>query len=41
MNFLGELVTIWQQILQWENIGINRTFFDLGGDSLSVVKCLT
>ena len=32
------IVTIWQQILQLENIGIYDNFFDLGGHSLLVVQ---
>jgi len=33
-----KLVCIWQELLQLEKVGVNDNFFDLGGNSLSVVK---
>jgi len=34
------LVPIWQGILQRDDVGIDDSFFDLGGDSLSIVEML-
>lgn len=36
-----ELVRIWTEVLDKENIGIDNNFFKLGGDSLSIVEILT
>ena len=35
------LVSIWESVLQVENIGINNNFFDLGGNSLLLVQAHT
>lgn len=36
-----KLLLIWKEVLGVENIGTNESFFDLGGNSLDVAKCLT
>ncbi len=36
-----KLVSIWQELLQLEKVGINDNFFDLGGNSLSIIKMHT
>ncbi|MCD0472718.1 phosphopantetheine-binding protein, partial [Flavobacterium sp. JAS] len=33
-----KLVTIWQEILEVEKVGITDDFFELGGNSLKIVK---
>lgn len=33
-----QLVEIWQEVLQLEEVGIHDNFFDLGGHSLSIVQ---
>ena len=33
-----KLAAIWQEILQVEQVGINDSFFDLGGHSLGIVQ---
>lgn len=35
-----KLVAIWCEVLELEEVGIDESFFDLGGDSLSVVTLL-
>ena len=35
------LVNIWKQVLEIDKIGINDDFFELGGDSLAVIRVLT
>ncbi|MEL6935492.1 MAG: beta-ketoacyl synthase N-terminal-like domain-containing protein, partial [Cyanobacteria bacterium J06607_17] len=32
------LVSIWESVLQVENVGVNNNFFDLGGNSLLLVQ---
>ncbi|MBF2003589.1 MAG: non-ribosomal peptide synthase, partial [Synechococcales cyanobacterium M58_A2018_015] len=32
------LATIWQEVLQLDRVGITDNFFDLGGDSLKLIK---
>lgn len=34
------LLGIWQQVLGWEKIGIGDNFFDLGGDSLLIIRSI-
>lgn len=36
-----ELVRLWQEVLNLDKVGINDDFFDLGGDSLNVIKVIT
>ncbi|AEY67418.1 non-ribosomal peptide synthetase [Clostridium sp. BNL1100] len=36
-----ELVQLWQEVLNIDKVGINDDFFDLGGDSLNVIKVIT
>ena len=36
----NDLVSIWQEVLGIEKIGINQNFFEIGGDSLSAIKLL-
>lgn len=36
-----KLVEIWRDVLELDEVGTNESFFDLGGDSLSVVTLLT
>ncbi len=33
----SELVRIWEEVLDIQNVGINQTFFEIGGDSLSAI----
>ena len=33
-----ELVSIWQEILQVDRVGIQDNFFDLGGDSIRAIQ---
>ena len=35
------LVAIWSRVLEIERIGVNDDFFDLGGDSLMVIKVVS
>lgn len=35
------LVTIWQDILHLKHVGINDNFFEMGGDSLKVIRVLS
>ena len=35
------IISIWQEVLGVESIGVNDVFFDLGGNSLMVVRVLT
>lgn len=35
------LVTLWKNILQLDKVGVNDTFFDLGGNSLLSIKVIT
>ncbi|MCK4761145.1 MAG: amino acid adenylation domain-containing protein [Candidatus Aminicenantes bacterium] len=37
----GRLVEIWEEILQEERIGVNETFFELGGNSLKAMSLLS
>ena len=32
------IATIWQEVLELERVGVNRNFFDLGGNSLSLTR---
>ncbi|MEK7990048.1 MAG: phosphopantetheine-binding protein, partial [Thiotrichaceae bacterium] len=32
------IADIWKQVLQLDKVGIHESFFDLGGDSLQIVK---
>ena len=34
----SKLVKIWQEVLEIEKIGVNDNFFDLGGNSLSLIR---
>lgn len=35
------LIEVWREILRYQTIPMNRSFFDLGGDSLSAMLCLS
>ncbi|WP_294961877.1 non-ribosomal peptide synthetase [uncultured Flavobacterium sp.] len=35
------LVTVWQEILNKKNIGVKDRFFDLGGDSLKLIRLIS
>jgi len=37
----AELVRVWQDLLQLEEIGVNDDFFDLGGDSILGTRLMT
>ncbi len=37
----AQLVHIWQQVLQIENIGIHDNFFELGGHSLKAMQVIS
>jgi amino acid adenylation domain-containing protein len=37
-EFQEKLAELWRQILEVERVGINDNFFDLGGDSLKVIR---
>ncbi|NJM45640.1 MAG: hypothetical protein HC860_05250 [Alkalinema sp. RU_4_3] len=39
-NLEQQLVAIWEEVLQVKPVGINDSFFDLGGHSLLVVRLL-
>lgn len=36
-----QLVQIWQELFGLQNIGISDSFYDLGGDSLKAVSCIS
>ncbi|AZP12153.1 non-ribosomal peptide synthetase [Undibacterium parvum] len=36
-----QLVAIWQEVLQLQQVGVTDNFFELGGDSLSALRVLT
>ncbi|RFP19537.1 MULTISPECIES: non-ribosomal peptide synthetase [unclassified Duganella] len=36
-----QLIAIWQEVLQLQQVGATDNFFDLGGDSLSALRVLT
>ena len=36
----GIIADIWQELLNIKNVGINDSFFDLGGHSLLLAKML-
>jgi amino acid adenylation domain-containing protein/thioester reductase-like protein len=40
-DFEKELVRIWEQVLGVERIGICDDFFELGGDSLAIIRVMT
>ncbi len=35
------LASVWEQILEMDDVGLNDTFFDIGGHSLLVMKVIT
>lgn len=39
-EFEKSLVTIWEEVLQAENLGVHDNFFDAGGHSLAAIKAL-
>lgn len=36
-----QMISIWQDVLKIDSIGIDDSFFDLGGDSLSAIRVVT
>lgn len=40
-NTERQLVNIWKEVLNLDEVGINDTFFELGGDSLGVVDMVS
>jgi acyl carrier protein len=40
-NIQEQLISLWQELFGYEQIGINDNFFDLGGDSLKAVQIVS
>jgi acyl carrier protein len=36
-----KLVTIWEEVLQRDKIGIKENFFELGGNSLNAIRVIS